>query len=788
MLNFLNSTNRSYNGADLNKINEAILGNGVLDTTGSDFEVTKTTGLDVLVKKGSAIITVEQLSQDTNIIGTQNADTTLTCAANATNYIIYRAFQSVITGDTIDTNGTNSDAIEVVTSFPTDPYILLATVNVPDLATSLTDEMIVDNRVFANIKQYMIDEIIETVYANDPLGDIDIYSNGINIQNVEGSDVISNSDDIGIVNLDVFDNLPTYRVKQSWLQKFTAPVSELGSLFLKKGRSDNDENRGITISLYTLDGSELPDTLIESTTIPFSEWDEIGDYQWFEIPLTGTYVASTKYGIKAEIQGSSKPDEEAELSRSNTTDPNVDNIVQWYDTNFGIYPGAEFTTRDYSLSMRLTQRETTDFGTTTRSKISQTFLSTSRGATSITLKKGDDTGTPTGDINCYLYEADVNGEPDGDPISSQLMTEAQWNAIAVDSEFELNLGSGLSLQKSYIFTLEPVNISASNYRSLYSAETNDNYTDGEMKGFNGTSWVNINYDLYFKIKEGSSNKLVQTLPTGYISDELLPPAYKIPPHQMIWQHSGWQSIRERRRYRIATSKSGKYLVNYGGHVTYGTPVSVYEKKGSLYLLINTFTVTGYTEQGIYCFFDDKNEEKLVVAMSNTSTDQARLWYIDHKTETGITYTDTNEVYSVGYISINNTIWVQNGFVYMAYNVDDVYKIDMSNWTLADTHLNIGVNVGSYTYCPTGLDSSGNIVQSNGDVFSYDGEGNATLLLDESADVGYQTQRPTSTYSTFYAPSGVDGVYLRSHTIGYQDDSVYTDFTQIWISPVPMPEY
>lgn len=738
MLNFLNSTNRSYNGQDLNKINEAILSAGVLDTTGTDFEVTKTTGLDVSVAKGALILTVESAGSDTNVMGVENSTNVLTCTANATNYIIFRAFQSIIDGDTIDTNGTNSDAVQVVTTLPaTDPYVLLATVVVPNGATSLTDNMITDNRVFANIKQYMIDEIIEKVYENNPINDLDTYSDGISTEQINGNDLITNiGGDTGQVLTYSFET-PTYLyVRSNQWQLFTAPSNNISELVLKKGiHEDTYGSTPMTIGIYTVNGSNNPNTMIEQITVSSTEWNDVGEFTEYTIPLTGSYTASTQYGVYIECQ------EWGSVQRKNyfetqltSTDPNIGNLYTHQKAFSGTFPTEWLINSNNTLTMRLVENNETALGETNstgkQAKLAQTFIAETNVIRSIILKKGVDVGTPTENISFKIYKADVSDEPTGDLLGEMSMTSNEWNSISDNSEFEVVMKVAIEHGKKHILVIEPEGLSNTNYRTLWAGKVSDGYSNGKLRGHNNVDgYFDINYDLYFKIKETPAGKLVRVPASGILPPELFGDALNDVKPQLLLSNASAFSVSSYTSHHIdvCTSLDGKFLILYQRALSAST-VYVFKRENGIFSKIKQLNLTNGQPDGWHIGFGEN--KTVYISANRTSYNMKRIWEIEdieNTTTTTINYLGGLEVYGIANTVIASEFFYKDGFIYMNQGgADDYYKINVSDWTLDSIKYNV-FSIQGNSYMPTSRDLSGNIILSNGDIYKYDGNTTKTLL-------------------------------------------------------------
>lgn len=745
---FINSTDRLYEDRDLNKIYKLFLkGGGVLNTSqdtidlwksDGDLQVKVNSGMDLTVNPGLASKILSIRSEAETCLVEVKAEQDLTIAANSSgddrvDAIVVRIDKSVIDDDEINTTGSNVVTVEIVTgsgnlalsdgdidtALGGDPFIRLADVTVGDGVSSIASDKIEDTRVHAEMNNSIVlggERYRFTGLDADPsdaqTGDVwfatseealklktsdsiitftsssfDIYQDGISTQNIQGSDVISNTAEIGVVNLDLYEfgsDPVTSRTRLEWWQIFEAPISDLGSLLLKKGVAQDDENRGVKFEIYTVDGSNEPDTLIESFTYDFSQWEEIDPYTWFEMKLTGSYSASTRYGVLCYLNTTSEPEDPASIARAETTDDNIEAVYRRYNDTFGTSGIEGYAVQEYSLALRLTQRETEDFGTSTNARLGQTFISETTTLKGIVLKKGDDNGTPTGNITASIYEADVDDEPIGQAIASKVITEEEWNDIDVDDEFTLELVAGLGLGIKYIFYLEPENISDTNYRELWAAKTNNIYTNGKMRGYNGVSnWFDVNYDLYFKVIEGAENKLVKTLVTGKIALELMPDeVLKSVSFQLL--SGGSLGILDSTGY-ITSSPSGKTIC----FSQENTNDNFYFFKVDNGVISYIDSVAIPVADGSYGSFIDDN--RFLISGNDTSTDIVKVYEVDpYGSPADINYTSDTPLFSFSYTGLYINIMVNHNAntVSVGYGPDDFRIYDMSDWSFITTQANV----------------------------------------------------------------------------------------------------
>lgn len=586
MIFFINSENRYYNDHELNKVFRLLFNTGIFNTlqstieswkTDGDFLVKINSGMDLTVNKGTLNLPVTVGGvEDTHLV-TLGVDTDITISANSSgddrvDAVIVRVDQSVIDADTINETGTNVVTVEVVsgsgatalsdgdisTALGGDPFVRLADVTVGDGVASIGADKIADTRVYAETKNSVQfkgerfrfigldadpsdaqngdlwfstgDEALKLKTAESVISftssSFDIYSDGVAIENTSGSDVLNSTVDFGASGVYVYAGGGSYTFELRLWQVFTAPVADLGSIFLKKGITREDWNRPVKISIMTVDGSgNIGGTTIESFTYTATEWQALTPNTPFELELTETYTADTEYGILFEPDSSSDSDDSAVLITSSIEEGST---IPPYKRNFndliGTSPFDDYYTQEgENLWFRIVTREVVNLGTSVNNKIGQIFTANGKDMISVTLRKGTDQGLPTGDISIYLYDIDENENPVDieNPISERIITDTEWNALTDNEEFTINLSASLALGVKYLISIEPVNISDTNYRELWAGTLNDTYSAGKMRKAVGSTWTDLDFDLYFKINESASDKIVKTRKDGTIDPKLL---------------------------------------------------------------------------------------------------------------------------------------------------------------------------------------------------------------------------------------------------------------------------
>jgi len=142
---------------------------------------------------------------------------------------------------------------------------------------------------------------------------------------------------------------------------------------------------------------------------------------------------------------------------------------------------------------------------TTYQKAMQSIRKLKKNLFSITLYPYTHTGSPTDNVIVTVQRANISGDPDGVDLCSQEIENAWWLAnesvdgsksvtvIVYAPEFEIN--------RQYCIVVQRAGAkSDTNYYSIGYKNNTDEYANGLLKYYNGTSWIAENYDAGFILK------------------------------------------------------------------------------------------------------------------------------------------------------------------------------------------------------------------------------------------------------------------------------------------------
>lgn len=203
-----------------------------------------------------------------------------------------------------------------------------------------------------------------------------------------------------------------------------------------------------------------------------------------------------------------------------------------YAVNPVVTADALYTNSGLALS-QLVKNADVVFGeadaTTKRFQLAQQFTATKSTIASITVARGTNIGTPTGNVVIDVY-ADTGNVPSGGSLGTVTILLATWNAVAVDGDETFTFAtpiSGLTPNSKYWFKLTNTVPSNTNTFSARKQST-DVYTGGSPKYNNTTDgWVAEAGDLYFKINQSPRNVAPMTDPaTGLIPASFFPQSVK----------------------------------------------------------------------------------------------------------------------------------------------------------------------------------------------------------------------------------------------------------------------
>lgn len=182
MIFFANSSDRVYNGKELNLINEILFSDGVLNTKQSTQALWKTAGdflieatgssMSITAKAGVGVITVNVDGSDERLIISESDPLVATVGDNAiyavrNDTVVLRVNQALINADGLNEDGDNAVTLVVVAgnsatpltdneisvALSGDPYIKLANIAVPQNATEINQTNITDIRTIVKMSR-----------------------------------------------------------------------------------------------------------------------------------------------------------------------------------------------------------------------------------------------------------------------------------------------------------------------------------------------------------------------------------------------------------------------------------------------------------------------------------------------------------------------------------------------------------------------------------------------------------------------------------------------------------
>jgi hypothetical protein len=166
-----------------------------------------------------------------------------------------------------------------------------------------------------------------------------------------------------------------------------------------------------------------------------------------------------------------------------------------------LYPkGIAVTSTDNIDQSQVVQDKILGFGLATIPYRAQQFLPTKKNGTGFVFKRGANAGSFTGNVTITL-QTDNADNPSGTVLGTLFLTNAQWNAIATNTDYTVTIPTTATIDGStkYWIVFYSSTSDSSNYPTLYASNSNS-YTSGLFKySANGTTWTNVaNEDLYFK--------------------------------------------------------------------------------------------------------------------------------------------------------------------------------------------------------------------------------------------------------------------------------------------------
>lgn len=560
---------------------------------GGDFLIEPAGGtLNVTAKPGAATVAVlgnvgstpetqqAVIKEDNQLSAAVAENASLAIRADA---VVLRVDQSIITDDDLNAAGSNAVSLvvisgnsanaledqEIAIALSGDPYIRLADIFVPQNATEITASMITDRRELPKMTRSVkmaSDSFQFYALTSDPdtleAGDVWFNTTDGILKFYDGTNTIAlqtRDFDWGYYppdgvdqNADDFDpTIENDSAEGTSSMSFRKTIDVNGggnstsmagqvfvfpnvlNPFVRVKMANPLYQAGVEFTVYTVDGSNDPDTLVEDVA-SFAPGDTpINDYVEFYLDGSlytpgNTYILVARARDLGFINAGDSDFKTAQVATSSY--PADDYFV---GTKSGAV--ASIQTLPTSLTwgslsanqqfvMSIGERDEIAVGETDSAGnnylLSQGFTPKSQDIIGFRVLKGEDIGSPTGDITAYLYAANEDNEPTGNVLTSATIAEADWGSGSAGDEkiFEI-MYDQLVIGSRYVIVLD--------------AETHDD--DNTYTVFFGTSpngrakrnntadgWVSLNGDLFYAILTSPVRKIVVTGNDGLIPAALIP--------------------------------------------------------------------------------------------------------------------------------------------------------------------------------------------------------------------------------------------------------------------------
>lgn len=598
MLFYINSTDRIYKDADLNKIHQILFSQGVFNTKSASHKLWSESGdffveaggsnMVLSAKPGAACINVLSDSQNQRAIIVENEALTAEVSANNSypfrmDAVVLRINQGVITDDELNEAGDNAVSLVVVAgngsnplsdgqisvALNNSPFIRLANILVPENATSVNNAMITDARDLVTMTRsvkfgsdvFRFYSIVDDpsdpqkgdIWFNDTEGILKMF-NGETVIAVQtqafdwgyyppgGIDQVASDFDPLYENkgeVDVGTGFAAYYISLFDGSFFTNMVGQVFQMpnivnpLIRIKLGNPDYATDIAFKVYSVDGSDNPDTLIE-TALTLNHAD-VPRNEYVDIFLDGAlYTPGQKYIITFQstrlgfFAGNPEDFYTGQVLESafdaddffvgkktgNSTTLHLDPLdVTWSGLS---------TTRHWVMSIE--EREELNLGqldaTTKIHRVSQSFVPKSRDMTGFMVIKGSDNGSPTGDLTASLYLSDINNNAIGDVIATVDITDTEWNSYSTGDQIFFPLAyDGLVVGQKYVVIIDTNDHSNdNNYTVNFGVKSN-----GTAKRFNtNDGWVSLNGNLFYGIRTSSIRKIIVTDDQGLVPQNLIP--------------------------------------------------------------------------------------------------------------------------------------------------------------------------------------------------------------------------------------------------------------------------
>ena len=560
-----------------------ISGDFTVQPAGGSLNITALPGAaSVLVASDQGSTTEQQrviIQEDSELTASVASNPSIAVRSDA---VVLRVDQSVIADDELNSAGSNAVSLvvvsgnsevdltdsEIAVALSGDPFVRLANIALPQNATEVTAGMITDARSLVTMTRsvkmgsdrfrfyalntdpdnlqsgdvwFNVTEGILKMYDGDNTIALQTQSfdwgyyppNGID-QNITAFEpVVENDGSNGVGEFGIYEVINVNDSSGFSLmagEQFVMP--NVANPFIRVKMGSTPYPASVQFSVYTVSGND-PDSLVEDLPAVAAEDVPVNDYLNFY--LTEAYTPGTTYMLvgrstrvgfvnanpsdwyRSSIQYSSFEDEDEILLGSAqgsvaslTTDPTA---ATW---------GAPSSGRHFVMS--ISEREELHLGQTDSAGnvhlFSQGFVPKSKDITGFSVVKGEDNGSPTGDITASLYLADQNNNAIGDVLVSATIEAADWNAADAGTEVYFDIAYDLLVVgQKYVIQIDTDDYS-----------DDDNYTVyfgvnplGTAKFFNtNDGWTDLNGDLFYGIRTSGIRKIVVTNDQGKIAAELIP--------------------------------------------------------------------------------------------------------------------------------------------------------------------------------------------------------------------------------------------------------------------------
>ena len=540
--------------------------------------------MTIVAKAGSATLQILSNDLTQRIIIQEDNDLVATVAANPSipvrvDAIVLRVDQSVITDDNLNAGGSN--AVELIcisgngasalsdaaisTALGNNPFIRLADISVPQNATSVNDTLITDRRVLAKMTRttkfasdvfrfYEVeldpkDPEAGDVWFNSTQGILKMYDgedmialqtqsfdwgyyppNGVD-QVAEAEPTIENDGEDGNVQNMTFDYTLYAGVYQTQMASQIFKMPDMQNILFKV-KMGNHEGQlgGMAVGIYTSNAG-APNSLVE--TVSFGA-DEIPRNDYLNIYLTASlYTPGNEYVMVFYSTVATNPPKNPGYGMVQTSSFADDEYL--LGTRIAYYAGSSTNPlsevswsnpiqEDQNCIMQMIDVGEQSIGETDNTGkvnlLGQVIVAKSKDMVGFIVVRGDDIVSPTGDITAKLYKADPDGKPIGGLLAQATISESDWGGASKydDMEFALSYDQ-LVVGGSYIIVIE---VSANNDSNNYTILRGFSVKGG-MKYYNNVDdWVDVQSNIIYKVRTGTSKKIVVTTEQGLIPENLIP--------------------------------------------------------------------------------------------------------------------------------------------------------------------------------------------------------------------------------------------------------------------------